>query len=151
MGFSTIGLFIAICVFAPNLLMIIFPPKNIPPQLKNAGIVFTVFERIGQISCLLLLVISKSNFQNREINLWFILAVISIACYIGLWIRYVFTGRDFATLFKPAIIPIPMAVFPILAFGFIAIWGKSPWLGITDILFALGHTANSWNTYSCIK
>ena len=151
MGFSITGLLFAIIILAPNLLMIVLPPHNVPAELSDAGIVFTILERVGQIACLLILVISKTNFQNRSISLWFILSAICIACYYGLWIRYVATGRDFASLFNPVLIPIPMAVLPVLAFGFMAIWGKSIWLGFADVLFAVGHIANSWTTYNVIK
>ena len=59
--------------------------------------------------------------------------------------------RDFTLLFKFFSVPIPMAIVPILAFGFIAIWGKSGWLGIVTVLFSIGHIVNSWHTYSSIK
>jgi hypothetical protein len=131
--------------------MVILPPQNIPAELSGVGIAFTMLERVGQVGCLLIPVISKTNFQNRSINLWIVLSLICIACYYGLWIRYTVTGRDFTTLFSPVLIPIPMAVLPVLAFGFMAIWSKSVWLGLTDMLFAIGHLANSWNTYNYMK
>lgn len=151
MGFSLTGFIFAIAIFAPNLLMIVFPPLNVPAELKNAGIAFTVLERIGQISCLVLLAICKRNFDNRSFDIWFILSGICIVAYYGLWIRYVVAGRDFALLFKFYAVPILMAVIPILAFAFIAIWGKSLWLGSATAIFAVGHIVNSWNTYSLIK
>lgn len=151
MGFSVIGFILALCIFAPNLIMIALPPHNVPADLVDAGIMFTILERIGQISCLALLVLSKSSFQNRGINTWFIVQVICIALYIALWGRYAVTGRNFAALFSFGAIPIPMAILPVLAFGFAAVWGKSVWLGIADILFAVGHIANSLHTYNQIK
>jgi len=77
--------------------------------------------------------------------------VICIVAYYGLWIRYVVVGRGFSSLFSFISIPIPMAILPILAFGFIAMWGKSIWLGVASIVFAIGHIANSWYTYSYVK
>jgi len=151
MGFSLIGFLIAISILAPNLLMIIFPPLNTPPELKDAGIIFTVLERIGQISCITLLIISKNYFENRPVNVWFILSALCIIAYYGLWLRYVIAGKDFTLLFEFYFVPIPMAVLPILAFGFIAIWGKSVWLGSAVVIFAIGHIANSWNTYNLMK
>jgi len=150
MGFSVIGFLIALSIFAPNLLMAIFPPINTPAELKDAGILFTLLERIGQVGCLVLLAISKSSFQNRPINPWFILAALCVAAYYGLWMRYVVAGRDFSLLFAFNSVPIPMAILPILAFAFVAIWGKSVWLGSATVLFSVGHIVNSWNTYSLI-
>jgi hypothetical protein len=147
MGFSIVGLIIAVSIFAPNLLMVVLPPRNVPDVPKNSRVIFTALERVGQIGCLALLVISKNN----SIDLWLIPAAICVICYYGLWIRYAVTGRDFGALFKPLIIPIPMAVLPILAFGFTALWSGSLWLAATDALFAAGHITNSLNTYKYIK
>jgi hypothetical protein len=151
MGFSLTGFIIAVAIFAPNLLMIIFPPHNMPAELKDTGILFTALERIGQIGCLALLVISKDNFQSRFIGIWIILAMLCIAAYYGLWIRYVALGREFSLLFKFYAIPIPMAALPVLAFGFIAVWGKSIPLGAATVLFSIGHIANSLNTYYALR
>lgn len=147
MGFSKLGFMIAVAVFAPNLLMIIFPPRNMPAEIKDAGVLFTVFERIGQIACLTLLVISKSHFESRSISIWIILAMLCMATYYSLWIRYVALGREFSLLFKFYTIPIPMAVLPVLMFGFIAVWGKSIPLGAAAVLFSIGHIANSLHTF----
>lgn len=152
MGFSIIGSLIAVLIFLPNLLFIIFPPKNVPAKLKDAGTIFTVLERIGQAGCLVILGISKENYQNVNIDIWFILMVLCLILYYGLWIRYVVKGHDFSLAFKPFLfVPIPMAIFPVLAFGFAALWGKSIYLGIAVVLLAIGHFVNSWHTYKCIK
>jgi hypothetical protein len=44
-----------------------------------------------------------------------------------------------------------MAVFPVLAFGFAAVWAQSIWLGAAAAVFATGHFANSWATYIAIR
>lgn len=148
MGFSITGLLIAIFIFIPNLLLIIYPPKNVPDVLNDAGILFNVLERIGQVGCLLLLSTSKNNYQNISIDVWFVLMILCTIFYYSLWIRYVVKGQIFLLLFKPLIfLPIPMAIFPVLAFAFAALWGKSIYLGILVIFLALGHFANSWHTY----
>jgi hypothetical protein len=40
-----------------------------------------------------------------------------------------------------------MAIFPVFAFGFAALWGKSIYLGLAVIILAIGHFVNSWYTY----
>lgn len=148
MGFSIIGLCIATFIFLPNLLFIIYPPKNVPKELMDAGILFTVLERIGQVGCIVILVISKVNYQNISIDYCFTLMVLCIIAYYSLWIRYVIKGKDFSLCFKPlGFLPIPMAIFPVFAFGFAALWGKSIYLGIAVIILAIGHFVNSWHTY----
>jgi len=151
MGFSISGLLIAAIIFAPNLVIIVFPPKNIPLELKDAGILFTILERIGQIGCIILLCISKDNFSTLSINIWFVLMTICILAYYYLWLRYIIKGQDFSLLFKPlAFIPIPMAIFPVLAFAMAAILGQSIWLILAVLSLAIGHIPNSWHTYKSI-
>lgn len=152
MGFSLIGTLIAISVFAPNFLMIMFPPKNVPDHLKSEEMIYTILERIGQVGCIGILVISKDNFQNLKFSIWVVLIVLSIAAYYCLWIRYVVMGRKYILLWEPLMgIPIPMAVFPVCTFGFAAIWGNSIWLGIAVVCFSIGHFVNSWHSYQDSK
>jgi hypothetical protein len=101
---------------------------------------------------MLLLVISETNFEETNINIWFFLMIVCISFYYFLWIRYFVQGRTYSTAFKPlGYIPIPMAIFPVLAFGFAAIWGKSIWLGLSVIILAFGHITNSWIIYQYTK
>lgn len=152
MGFSITGSLIAAFIFLPNLLFIIFPPENVPEGLKDAGILFTVLERAGQAGCLVILVLSKNNYISLRNDIWFILMVLCVIFYYGLWARYAVKGHDFSLGFKPLLfLPIPMAVFPVFAFGFAAIWGKSVYLGMAVVLLAIGHFVNSWHTYKLIK
>ncbi|MGN7398591.1 hypothetical protein ACTHO0_01955 [Cytobacillus praedii] len=152
MGFSLIGFIIVISILTPNFLFIAFPPQNIPIEIKDTAIILTIAERIGQGSCMLLLVISKTNFEETNINIWFFLMIVCISFYYFLWIRYFVQGRTYSTAFKSlGFIPVPMAIFPVLAFGFAAIWGKSIWLGISVIILAFGHITNSWIIYQYTK
>lgn len=52
MGFSLVGLLTATAILAPNLLLLVFPPRDGISRITNAGLLFTVLERIGQ--CLLI-------------------------------------------------------------------------------------------------
>lgn len=152
MGFSLTGLIIIIVTLFPNLLFIKYPPKNAPLNLSDASPVLTVIENIGRYAFFIILIFSKSNYQNAKINLWLIFIIITILCYYCLWIKYVIKGKYFYLLFEPLwFIPIPMAVFPILTFGFTALWGKSIYLGFAVLIFGIGHLINSWNSYIITK
>lgn len=152
MGFSIIGTIIAIAIFIPNLLMIKFPPNKAPKDLKDAGIIFTVLERIGQVGCILILVISKNNFERLTINIWTVFMGSCLLIYYFLWARYVVKGQEYKLLWEPlSFIPIPMAVFPVGAFLFAAILGKSIWLSILVVFLGIGHFANSWHSYKELK
>ena len=152
MGFSIIGLITAASIFLPNLIFIMVPPRNVPENLKDAGLLFTLSERAGQAGCLIVPVLSRDNYQNAGIDVWFVLMALCIIFYYGLWGKYILKGHAFSLAFVPlGFIPVPMAVFPVLAFGFAALWGQSVILGIAVIFLAVGHLANSWHTYKSIK
>ncbi|WHY20038.1 hypothetical protein QNH28_03145 [Paenibacillus sp. G2S3] len=152
MGFSLLGTLMALILLAPSLLMIKFPPENVPAGVRDAGPVFTIFERIGQLGCIGILAISKDNFQYVKFGILAALIVLFIMIYYGLWIRYIVKGQQFKLLWDPLVfIPIPMAVIPVCAFGLAAIWGKSIWLSLAVVCLAIGHLANSWHSYKYTK
>jgi hypothetical protein len=75
-----------------------------------------------------------------------------IVTYYGLWFRYIGSGREFSSLWLPFLfIPIPLAVIPVCAFGFAALWGRSPWLGAATVILAIGHITVTWISYSQIR
>jgi Tfp pilus assembly protein PilV len=50
MGFSFIETLIGILiVFSSILCFIKFPPKNIPADVTDAGVIYTILERVGQM------------------------------------------------------------------------------------------------------
>lgn len=145
MGFSVTGLVIAAVLFAPNILFFVFPPRHVPKGFKSAGLFFTICERVGQAACTILLMFSANPYQTAFVDVWFVFMAACIAVYYGLWIRYFIGGREFTLAFHPLwLVPVPMAIFPILAFGFAAVWVQSLWLGVSTALLAVGHFANSW-------
>lgn len=147
MGFSLTGLAIALAVLGPNLLMVLLPPREGTSAIVSAGLPFTILERAGQVASLSLLCLLPASFE-RAPDVWFWLMIVGIAAYWALWIRYVVRGRHVWLLFEPVLrIPIPMAIFPVLAFGCAAAWGRSIWLGIAVLVLAIGHWSNSWYSY----
>lgn len=74
------------------------------------------------------------------------------ALYYVSWIRYFCFGRTYELLYSPLwIIPVPLAVFPMIAFVFTAIWGRNIPLGIAVIITMVGHIPNSYLRYLQIK
>ena len=141
-----VGALIAAAVLLPNLLLVAFPPHNELPQ-PHVGIVFTALERAGQLGCLVLLIFAPGEFSQP---IWGVLVAASIALYWGLWSRYL-AGRDARALFAPfGFIPIPMAVFPVLAFAFAAAWGSSLSLAAATAVLAFGHLTVSWKSYRAL-
>ena len=61
-------------------------------------------------------------------------------------------GKEYSLLFVPLwLIPIPMAVFPVLYFFFIGVWIASPYMLTAATLLAVGHLSISWKTYAQIR
>lgn len=125
-----------------------FPPKNIPESTKDVPIVFIIMELIGQWDCFGNMIFSNGNLKLNNINAFMILMIICILIYYGLWIRYILHGQDFLFLWKPFLyIPIPLGVFPVFIFGFAALLGNYISLGISTVIFAIGHFTVGWNSY----
>ncbi len=142
MGFSVVGTIIAVLSILPSIIFFaFFPPVNKSDGAQSPEpLSLTLLERVGQTGCLIILVISHKWFDMRSFDIWLALVIACLLVYYGLWIRYFSQGRHFVLLYKPFLfVPVPMAVFPIAAFGFAAVWGQSIWLGIAAALFAAGH------------
>lgn len=143
MGFSVIGTIIAAAMLLPNVLFLFFPPQNVPQGKRDAGIFFTILERVGEAGLIVLLIVSHDAFAEKAPDIWMALMIACIAVYYGLWLRYLLKGRQAALLTKPLFaFPIPMAVFPVFAFAFASVWGTSFLLLAADAVFALGHIPN---------
>jgi len=68
MGVSVAGVLIAATIFVPNILVFIFPAKNVPAKVKPSHLIFTISKRLGQAGCLILPGLSQSSSQNKNIN-----------------------------------------------------------------------------------
>jgi hypothetical protein len=147
MGFSLVGTLIGVVLMLPSVLFFaLFPPANAATSAAaSAPFILTMLERVGQAGCLAVLVLSRSGYQHRHLDVWAILMMLCIVLYYCAWIRYVLNGRELIWLGKSLMgIPIPLAVLPICAFGFAALWGRSVWLGIATVILAAGHIPISW-------
>ncbi|MNO15002.1 hypothetical protein D3C76_46550 [compost metagenome] len=149
MGFSLLGTIIAAIILLPSIIFFIkFPPGNDAEQTSRLPKIFQMLEKIGQIGCILSLIISKDFFLAETANYFTLLMIVCIALYYALWIVAAMKGGDLSVLLKPLVfIPIPGAVLPVCAFAFAALWGNCLWLGASALLLAVGHCAISWESY----
>ena len=68
-------------------------------------------------------------------------------CYI-VWIRYFIGGRDVALLSKRfCLIPMPLAVFPVLYFLCAAMWVHNIPAAIIMIIFGIAHNVVSYSSF----
>lgn len=136
MGFSPLGLIVSIAVLAPNLLLLVAPPRTPLPSARVPG-ALTLLERAGQALCLVVPAITEPG----ELRWWgFVVVVAALAVYYGLWMRYLVGGRDGAALYRPLWrVPVPMAIAPVVAFLGAAAWLSNPWVAGAAAVLAAGH------------
>ncbi len=150
-NFNWKGLIIIILSLLPSVIMSVLPPKNAPIPPVKGNTILTILETLGRIAFLAILLFSKKSFE-KKVDIWFILmCVFGLLYYIG-WLRYFCFGRTYELLYKPLwFIPIPLALFPVLAFIFTAIWGRSILLGTFVAVLAIGHLPQSYLYYKKLK
>ncbi len=114
-----LSLVIPLVVFAPNVLMLAFPPRGIPLQSgdpRKALAFLTVLERVGQAGVFIIPLFYRADLGSGTRVYQLVMAVSLVLYYIG-WARYLFAGRGFRLLFSPLLgIPVAMAISPVIYF-----------------------------------
>ncbi len=136
-GLSWAGLAVALTILAPSFLLIPWPARNAPSPLPKVGVALAALERIGQVGTLVLATVIVGEPGHPA---WLGMVLVAVLAYYGLWVRYFARGREFSALYAPlGPLPVPMAVFPVLAFLAAAGWLGNPWLAGAAIILAAGH------------
>lgn len=140
LGFSYIGFFYLVLLFAPNLIW----TKNKPAGYDFAGepkwLVW--LERVGQVlvTCTALIF---SDFNPKPFSpwsVWLILSVAAMILYEAYWVRYFRGGHTLKNFYGSfCTVPIAGATLPVLAFLLLGIYGRVIWLILSVILLGIGH------------
>ncbi|MDL5353175.1 hypothetical protein [Microbacterium sp. zg-YB36] len=136
MGFSPLGLIVAVAVLAPNLLMLWLPPH---PPLTPVRVPRALewLERAGQALCLVVPAITEPGALRWG---WVVPALAALAAYYALWGRYLAGGRSGTALYRPLWgLPVPMAIFPVTVFLAASVWLSNGWLALSAVILAAGH------------
>ena len=88
MAFSLYGLLIAVLIFAPGLVGLIFPAENVPPDMPKPPLFCVCMAKIGQVGSFFALCFSGYYIAESKINAFLVLAGIFTAVYYALWLRY---------------------------------------------------------------
>ena len=137
MTFSLPGLILSLAILAPNFLLLAWPPRNPPATPATTGWLLSALEKGGQAACL---VAPALTGRDAGLDGWLVAVIAFVGVYYGLWARYFVRGRDFALLYSSlALVPVPMAVFPVLAFLAGAGWLHSWWLAGAAVVLGAGH------------
>ncbi|MBI9043979.1 MAG: hypothetical protein JEZ06_05815 [Anaerolineaceae bacterium] len=144
-----LGGLITLCVLLPNLLVFIAPPKNRLPEndlINEKKIkILTVVERIGQTGSFFLPFFYPIHINTPLQTAAFVVMALALLMYYAGWIRYLVLGRDESLLYRSMfMIPIPMAVFPVIYFLMASYILASFWLFFAALLLGVGHISISW-------
>jgi hypothetical protein len=135
-GFSPLGLALALAVLLPNLLLIRFPPTE-PWPTAPVPWPLSALERAGQALCL---VVPTITLPGPLLWWWLAIAGAVLASYDALWIRYLVRGRSLRVLYGPFWrVPVPMAILPVMTFLAASAWLSNPWLAAAAAVLGIGH------------
>lgn len=136
MEFSLLGLGVSLAVFAPTLLLLVFPPHEARP-LADIPWPLAYCERLGQIGCIVAPALTGAHHGTGPA---IVVLVLAISAYYTLWIRYLLRGQKWPLLYRPVGgVRVPLAVAPVVYFFAAAAWLSSWWIAAAATILALGH------------
>ena len=145
------NLLIPLLVLLPNLLFVLLPPLDMP-SLEEEATIWLILERMGQTGVFLLPVFHMVHLDMVMKQAAFALMIMSLTVYYFGWWRFFRNKRQYAWLFQPlGIIPIPMAVMPLIYFLASAILMESLSMFLAVVCLGLGHLPISYRLYIQIK
>lgn len=155
MTWSIPGLVLSLAVLAPALLLLAWRPTSVPDAVDDGGSVWGAIEKAGQAGCLVApFLTGMAGGASIAAGVRFAalgVTVAAVGVYYALWVRYL-RGRRFVDLYRPwGPVPVPMAVFPVIAFGVSAVWLQSWWVAAAALVLAIGHIGCAWRIWSSIR
>lgn len=147
-SFSWIGLVIFALPMLINIAYVMFPPAGKAEQRAAVTHWIEIVEQISRIAYLfaVTLLVSRENLSFRSV--WFSLAAVFLALYYAVWLRYFMGGREIALLSRSFfLVPMPLAVFPVLYFLCAAIWLHNLPAAIIMVIFGAVHLTVSLQSF----
>ena len=141
-GFSYVGLSFLVMLMLPNIIWTKNQPKDYEKYVVNENKVLLTFERIGEVlvSCVAL-VFSDFNIKPwSNWSWWLAAAFLLMVLYEIYWIRYFRSEKTMKDFYSSILgIPVAGATLPVLAFLFLAIYGRNVILGVAVLILGIGH------------
>ncbi|MDF3002140.1 MAG: hypothetical protein K0Q48_2259 [Bacillota bacterium] len=152
-GFHLEGFIVSILALLPNLLFVVFPPKNLPKgNIDKPLVLFQLLEKLGQGGIMAIPLLFGLSFSGVTGKIALAGMIVTLGFYYYCWFRYFKSGNEFRLLFTPAFgIPIPMAFSPILYFTFTALAMRSWTMAAAVLSLAIGHLVVSKTTATYIN
>lgn len=141
-GFSYVGLIFLLLLMVPNMIWSKNQPKDYRKYVVNENKVLLALERIGEVlvSCVVL-IFKDFNINQWSIWVWWLIAAFAMmVLYEVYWIRYFRSEKTMKNFYSSILgIPVAGATLPVLAFMFLAVYGKNVILGVAVIILGIGH------------
>lgn len=147
-GFSWIGIIIFVLPMLINIIYAIIPPVNAPQEPARVNKIIEFVEQATRILYMLAICFLVSQKKIDYGSLWLYMGIVFLVLYYMVWMRYFLGGRDVVLLSKSfCLIPMPLAVFPVLYFLCAAIWLHNIPAAIIMILFGIAHNIVSYSSF----
>ena len=141
-GFSYTGLIFLVMLMVPNLIWTKYKPAGYEEYAKNENGVLLALERTGEVlvSCAAL-IFSDFNIRGWSLrSCWLIAAVLCMILYEIFWIRYFRSGHTMHDFYSSLLgIPVAGATLPVIAFLFLAVYGRNIILAVAVAVLGIGH------------
>ena len=141
-GFSYVGLIFLLLLMVPNMIWSKNQPKDYRKYVVNENKVLLALERIGEVlvSCVVL-IFKDFNINQWSIWVWWLIAAFAMmVLYEVHWIRYFRSEKTMKNFYSSILgIPVAGATLPVLAFMFLAVYGKNVILGVAVIILGIAH------------
>ena len=141
-GFSYTGLIFLIMLMVPNLIWTKYKPAGYEEYAKNESRVLLALERTGEVlvSCVAL-IFSDFNIRGWSLrSCWLIAAGLCMILYEIFWIRYFRSGHTMHDFYSSLLgIPVAGATLPVIAFLFLAVYGRNIILAVAVAVLGIGH------------
>lgn len=146
-SFSWAGLVVFTLPMLINIAYVLFPPveKTEPAAVTRWVELVEQGSRMAYLLAVVLLV-SRQPLALRSV--WLYLAGGFLALYYAFWLRYFAGGRKTELLRRAfLLVPLPLAVFPVLYYLCAAIWLHNVPAVITMIIFGAAHITVSLQSF----
>lgn len=147
-GFSFLGFAIFLIPMVVNVIYAIFPPVNAPEEQASVNKILEMVEQLTRMLYAIAICVLVSNRKIEYNSPLFYVALLFLALYYVVWIRYFIGGRDVALLGEKFLfVPLPLAVFPVLYFFFSAIWVHNYIAAVLMVIFGVAHNIVSYMSF----
>lgn len=139
-SFSWVGLVVFALPMLINIAYVMFPPAGEakPPAPVTHWV--EIVEQVSRIAYLLAVTLLVSRRPVSWRSAWLFLAAVFLILYYAVWIRYFALGREIALLKRAfLLVPMPLAVFPVLYFLCAAVWLHNVPAVILMVIFGTAH------------